>query len=191
MALIALGVTGGIGAYKAVEVARALQKRGHDVARRDDPQRSAVRRPGHLRGDHAAPRDRRASGRPAPTPTSSTSRSPSTSRCCWWRRRRPTSSASSPTASPTTSCHDALPGHARPGAAGARHEHGHVGARGGAAESGDAARARRAGGRAGRRLPRVRVGRQGPDGRAGGDCRRRRGNARGAGRARSPACACW
>jgi phosphopantothenoylcysteine decarboxylase/phosphopantothenate--cysteine ligase len=29
--LIALGVTGGIGAYKAVEVARALQKHGHDV----------------------------------------------------------------------------------------------------------------------------------------------------------------
>ena len=32
MALIGLGVTGGIGAYKAVEVARELQKRGHDVA---------------------------------------------------------------------------------------------------------------------------------------------------------------
>jgi phosphopantothenoylcysteine decarboxylase/phosphopantothenate--cysteine ligase len=32
MALIALGVTGGIGAYKAVEVARLLQQRGHDVA---------------------------------------------------------------------------------------------------------------------------------------------------------------
>jgi phosphopantothenoylcysteine decarboxylase/phosphopantothenate--cysteine ligase len=32
MALIALGVTGGIGAYKAVEVARLLQKQGHDVA---------------------------------------------------------------------------------------------------------------------------------------------------------------
>ena len=32
MSLIALGVTGGIGAYKAVEVARDLQKRGHDVA---------------------------------------------------------------------------------------------------------------------------------------------------------------
>jgi phosphopantothenoylcysteine decarboxylase/phosphopantothenate--cysteine ligase len=31
MALIALGVTGGVGAYKAVEVARGLQKRGHDV----------------------------------------------------------------------------------------------------------------------------------------------------------------
>jgi phosphopantothenoylcysteine decarboxylase/phosphopantothenate--cysteine ligase len=32
MSLIALGVTGGIGAYKAVEIARGLQKRGHDVA---------------------------------------------------------------------------------------------------------------------------------------------------------------
>jgi len=32
VALIALGVAGGIGAYKAVEVARGLQKRGHEVA---------------------------------------------------------------------------------------------------------------------------------------------------------------
>ena len=32
MPLIGLGVSGGIGAYKAVEVARGLQKRGHDVA---------------------------------------------------------------------------------------------------------------------------------------------------------------
>jgi len=31
MSLVALGVTGGIGAYKAVEVARGLQKRGHEV----------------------------------------------------------------------------------------------------------------------------------------------------------------
>ena len=31
MALIALGITGGVGAYKAVEVCRGLQKRGHDV----------------------------------------------------------------------------------------------------------------------------------------------------------------
>lgn len=31
MAFVALGVTGGIGAYKAVEVCRGLQKRGHDV----------------------------------------------------------------------------------------------------------------------------------------------------------------
>src|SRR5437899_7980148 len=29
--LVALGVSGGIGAYKAVEVARGLQKRGHEV----------------------------------------------------------------------------------------------------------------------------------------------------------------
>lgn len=32
MALVTLGVSGGIGAYKAVEIARGLQKRGHDVA---------------------------------------------------------------------------------------------------------------------------------------------------------------
>src|SRR5688500_19643491 len=32
MALIALGITGGIGAYKAVEVTRSLQKRGHEIA---------------------------------------------------------------------------------------------------------------------------------------------------------------
>ena len=32
MALVALGVSGGIGAYKAVEIARGLQQHGHDVA---------------------------------------------------------------------------------------------------------------------------------------------------------------
>lgn len=32
MALVGLGVSGGIGAYKAVEVARGLQRRGHEVA---------------------------------------------------------------------------------------------------------------------------------------------------------------
>jgi len=32
MSLVALGVSGGIGAYKSVEVARGLQKHGHDVA---------------------------------------------------------------------------------------------------------------------------------------------------------------
>ena len=44
MALVALGVSGGIGAYKAVEVVRGLQQHGHDVvaimtrsARRSDP----------------------------------------------------------------------------------------------------------------------------------------------------------
>ena len=32
VALVALGVTGGISAYKAVEVCRGLQQRGHEVA---------------------------------------------------------------------------------------------------------------------------------------------------------------
>ena len=31
MSTIALGICGGIGAYKSVEVARGLQKQGHDV----------------------------------------------------------------------------------------------------------------------------------------------------------------
>ena len=35
MALIALGVTGGIGAYKAVEVCRGLQQRGHTSSIKD------------------------------------------------------------------------------------------------------------------------------------------------------------
>ena len=43
--LIALGVTGGIGAYKAVEVARGLQKRGHDVVAVMTRVGDAVRRP--------------------------------------------------------------------------------------------------------------------------------------------------
>ena len=73
--LIALGVTGGIGAYKAVEVARGLQKRGHDVvAIMTRSARRFVGR-GHLRGDHAAAGDHRSVRRRARTPTSSTSRS--------------------------------------------------------------------------------------------------------------------
>ena len=54
MALIALGVTGGIGAYKAVEVCRGLQKRGHDVVAVMTRVGGAVRRAGDVRGDHAA-----------------------------------------------------------------------------------------------------------------------------------------
>ena len=101
--LIALGVTGGIGAYKAVEVARGLQKRGHEVVADHDAIGAA--------GSSARSPSRRSPGaasspisaRRARTPTSSTSRSPPTSTCCWSRRRPPTSSASSPTASPTIS----------------------------------------------------------------------------------------
>ena len=32
MSLVVLGVAGGIGAYKSVEVVRGLQKAGHEVA---------------------------------------------------------------------------------------------------------------------------------------------------------------
>ena len=80
--LIALGVTGGIGAYKAVEVARGLQKRGHDVVA--IMTRSATRFVGPVTFEAITRRpvitDQFDAA--APTPTSSTSRSPSTSTCC-------------------------------------------------------------------------------------------------------------
>ena len=75
MSLIALGVTGGIGAYKAVEVARGLQKRGHDVVGRHDPERAALRRAPDLRSDHAAPGHHQPVDARASTPMSNTSRS--------------------------------------------------------------------------------------------------------------------
>ena len=65
MALIALGVTGGIGAYKAVEIARGLQQQGHEVSRDHDALGAAVRRAADLRGDHAPRRWSPTSGRPA------------------------------------------------------------------------------------------------------------------------------
>ena len=57
MALIALGVTGGIGAYKAVEVCRGLQKRGHDVQAVMTRSARAVRGAADVRGDHPASGD--------------------------------------------------------------------------------------------------------------------------------------
>ncbi len=59
MAFIALGVTGGIGAYKAVEIARGLQKNGHDVVAIMTRSARAVRRPADLRGDYAPRGDHR------------------------------------------------------------------------------------------------------------------------------------
>ena len=56
MALIALGVTGGIGAYKAVEIARGLQKHGHDVVAIMTRAAQQLRRPADVRGDHAPAR---------------------------------------------------------------------------------------------------------------------------------------
>ena len=52
--LIALGVTGGIGAYKAVEVARGLQKRGHEVVAVMTAAATRFVGPRDLRSDHAA-----------------------------------------------------------------------------------------------------------------------------------------
>ena len=94
MSLIALGVTGGIGAYKAVEIARGLQKHGHDVVA--IMTRSARRFVGPLTFE-AITRRRVITDQwsPAPTPTSSTSRSPPTSACCSSPRRPRTRSASS------------------------------------------------------------------------------------------------
>ena len=59
MAFIALGVTGGIGAYKAVEIARGLQKQRPRRRRDHDAVGAAVRRPADVRGDHAARGDHR------------------------------------------------------------------------------------------------------------------------------------
>ena len=81
MALVALGVTGGIGAYKSVEVARRLQQHGHDVVA--VMTESATRFVGPLTFEAITRRrvitDQFAEGR---MPTSSTSPSRPTSRCC-------------------------------------------------------------------------------------------------------------
>ena len=161
MALVGLGVTGGIGAYKAVEVARLLQKRGHDVHAVMTRNGPPVRRPADVRSHHARIRSSRASSRRASTPTSSTSRSRRASICCSSRRRRPTSSASSPTASPTISSRRCIwPRGAR--ARRARDEHEHVGARRPCAANVERlAGPRRALRRSRRRLSGVRLGGQG------------------------------
>ena len=166
--VIALGVTGGIGAYKAVEVCRGLQKRGHDVVA--VMTRSATRfvgpvtfeaitrrpvitsqwRAGHERR-HRAHRHRR-----------------SASTCCWSPRARPTSSASSPTASPTTSSRRCTWPRSAPVLLAPAMNTQHAGARRRAAEPADPGRPRRAVRRAWRGLSGVRLDRQGPAGGAGG-----------------------
>ena len=161
MSLIALGVTGGIGAYKAVEVCRGLQKRGHDVVA--VMTRSAARfvgpvtfeaitrrpvitsqwRPG-MNAGHRAHRDRRRH-RPAARRAVHGQRHRQVRQR--HRRRLPEL---------------ALSGHEGAGAAGAGDEHQHAGARRGAAEPADAGGARRAVRRARRGLPGVRLDREGP-----------------------------
>ena len=138
MAFIALGVTGGIGAYKAVEIARGLQKNGHDVVA--VMTRSATKFVGPLTFEAITRRrsDHRSVASRAPTPTSSTSRSRRPSTCCWWRRRPPTPSASSPTASPTTFLSSLLHRDQGAGDDRAGDEHEHVRASRGREESRDA-----------------------------------------------------
>ena len=171
--LIALGVTGGIGAYKAVEVARGLQKRGHDVVAVMTRSATPLRRPGDLRGDHPAAGDHRSVRARRERRHRAHRAGDRRSTCCSSRRRRPTSSASSPTASPTISCRRSTWRRARRCCIAPAMNTQHARARGRAAEPGDAGGARRALRRAGRGLPGVRLDRQGPARRAGGDRRRR------------------
>ena len=166
---------GGRGRARAAE-ARPRRRRG------DDALGAPVRRRGHVRGDHPAPVDHRPVRRPARTPTSSTSRSRPTSRCCSSRRRRRTSSASSRTASPTISSASLYlatraPVLMAPAMNTNMLEHEAV-----QRNLADAGGARRAVRRSRRRLSRVRLDRQGPARRAGrrssrppSACSRRRG----------------
>ena len=143
MALIALGVTGGIGAYKAVEVARGLQKRGHDVVA--IMTRSATAFVGEVTFEAITRRrvitDQYARGANADIEHIALAIEHRAAarraghgqhhRQVRQRHRRRLPDV-------------ALPGHAGAGADGAGDEHQHAGARGGAAEHGDAGRARRA-----------------------------------------------
>ena len=166
MALVALGVTGGIGAYKAVEVARGLQKRGPRRRGGDDALGAPLRRPGHVRGDHAAAGHHRPVGAAAPTPTSSTSRS------------RPTCGAAAGRAGHRQHHRQVRPRHrrrlpdlavprdARAGAARAGDEHQHARAPGGAGEPATLAARGVRFVEPGERLSRLRLDRQGPARRA-------------------------
>ena len=181
MALIALGVTGGIGAYKAVEIARGLQKNGHDVVAMMTRSADAVRRAADLRGDHAPRGDHRSveAGRQRRhrAHRDRVEHRPAAGRAGHRQhhrqvRQRPRRRF------PVVALHrDARAGDDRAG-----DEHQHVRSPGGREESRDADRARRARRRSRIRLSGVRLDRQGPARRARG--RRRRGRAAAAGRRR-------
>ena len=113
MARILLGVSGGIAAYKALELARLATKEGHAVRVLMTPAAEAVRRRRLLRGHRRRPgphatsssATRRAAPFPATrlpsTTRSATSRSSPTRTPTWSRRPRPTPSRSSRPGSPT------------------------------------------------------------------------------------------
>ena len=179
MALVALGVTGGIGAYKAVEVARLLQKRGHDV--RAVMTRSARRFVGPLTFEaitrHPVITSQFTPGMNADIEHIALASEAKVllvapgdgqrDREVRERHRRRLSVG-------------ARSGDEGAGAPRAGDEHQHVGSPGGAGEPRDARRARRPLRRARRGLSRVRLDRQGPARRAGGHRRRRRAAARAA-----------
>ena len=189
MAFVGLGVTGGIGAYKAVEVARLLQKRGHDV--QAVMTRTARRFVGPLTFEAIT----RAAGHHEPVRAGHERRhrahrarvehGPAARRAGHGQRHRQVRA----TASPTTFCRRCiLATHAPVLIAPAMNTNmwEHPAVRG---QRRHARRARRALRRSRRRLSRVRLGRQGPAGRAGGHRRSRRAAAR-APRRRSPGGAC-
>ena len=155
MARLLLGVSGGIAAYKALEVVRLATKAGHAVRVVQTPARPALRRRRLVRGAHRRPgAHRRVRARPGAR------RVPRPGR----RRRTTRSATSSWSATPTPTCiapgvgqHDrqARPRAGRqpadqrrarrdlPGARRARDEPPHVGAPGHAGQPRAAARARR------------------------------------------------
>ncbi len=185
--LIALGVTGGIGAYKAVEVARGLQKRGHDVVAVMTHARDAVRRRRSRSKRSPGVASSPISSRPARTPTSSTSRSRRRSISCSSRRRPPTSSASSRNGIAddflsTLYTATRAPVLIAPAMNTQMFEHEAV-----RREPRHAGGARRAVRRAGRGLSGVRLDRQRPAGRAGRNRRRGRGGPAARGSAARPA----
>ena len=91
MARILLGVTGGIAAYKAVELVRLATKAGHSVRVVQTPARSQFVGARHLRGHHRRARaGRRVRARPGPRRLSRASPRPTTSRSATssWSRAR-------------------------------------------------------------------------------------------------------
>ena len=156
---------GGRGVPRPAE-ARARRRR------RDDPRGGEVRRAGDLRGDHASSRDHVAveAGHECGHRARGDRRlDRSAARGAVHGQRHRQVRERHRRRFPEL----ALSGHPRARAAGARHEHEHAGARGGAAESAGAVGSRRPVRRAGRGLSGVRLDRQGAAGRAGRDRRGR------------------
>ena len=92
MADVLLGVSGGIAAYKSVDVLRHPPAPRPRRARRHDPRGPALRGAGHVRRALGPPRGRRPVRRRGAARATTTWSSPGAPTCCWSRRRRPTRS---------------------------------------------------------------------------------------------------